>query len=801
VTNPRKGLCFKPSIKAKTYLLGFVLAVSGSFVFARPQAAGQEMRRFTISDDVELTRFGNVVSTPPVTFSPDGKYFVVASERGRLDINRPESSLRIYRTEDVSRFLFESSATDEPLPFWTVKESSYKDGPIITGIRWLVDSSGLAFVSKTSSGNNQLFLADIQSKSLASLTPEDQDVTAYDLRSRSRFAYTLLSPAVRGNDVEEKNAPAFVGTGRTLSSIVYPEQSGSQSVWVHDLSELWVVVDGKRARITGDLSGRPLPIHLEGQLALALSPDGRTVATALSVSTIPPEWEILYAPAVPSSAFRISAGHQSPESINGQRDVSEYVLIDVATGKITHLIHAPIGDAAGWWGATHTDWAADGQSLVFSNTFVPMNAQDSPGESNRPCVAVAALATGRLTCVEQLEADIPGGGSRGWKYIYDAHFTNGNSERVLVEYSRGVDGVGTTVYDRAPDGTWHRAPEAKESRPASNSIEVEVKQDLNNAPVVVATDKRTERSRRIWNPNPVFSEIKMGEEVRLAWKDKTGRDWVGGLYKPPDYVVGKRYPLVIQTHGFIDHEFRPSGTFTTAFAAQELAAAGFLVLQVSDCPIRDTEDEGPCQVRGYEAAVDELAAGGLVDPDRVGVVGFSRTCYYVLEALTTSRLHFRAASIIDGFTVGYLQYILDIDADGNSIEREADAMIGASPFGVGLGQWFEKSPGFNMDQVTTPLQVMATRKSVLQMWEPYSILRYLEKPVDLLILNSDEHVFTTPAERVVSENSVVDWFCFWLQDKEDPDPSKLPQYARWRRLRALRTQDRRSSQRTGRNSQ
>jgi len=60
----------------------------------------------------------------------------------------------------------------------------------------------------------------------------------------------------------------------------------------------------------------------------------------------------------------------------------------------------------------------------------------------------------------------------------------------------------------------------------------------------------------------------------LKWKDKSGRDWVGGLYKPPIIHRENAIPR-IQTHGFAEHEFRPSGAFPTAFAAQELAAAGF----------------------------------------------------------------------------------------------------------------------------------------------------------------------------------------------------------------------------------
>jgi len=61
----------------------------------------------------------------------------------------------------------------------------------------------------------------------------------------------------------------------------------------------------------------------------------------------------------------------------------------------------------------------------------------------------------------------------------------------------------------------------------------------------------------------------------------------------------------------------------------------------------------------------------------------------------------------------------------------------------------------------------------------------LKKPVDLMMLNTDEHVLTNPAERLASQGGSVDWFRFWLKDEEDSDPAKAEQYKRWRELRKL----------------
>jgi len=99
-----------------------------------------------------------------------------------------------------------------------------------------------------------------------------------------------------------------------------------------------------------------VPIHLDGQRALALSPNGHIAVTALTVSDVPPEWETIYPAAASLSPYRIRAGPQNPYALNGLRDVSQYVLIDLATGEIKPLTKAPIGNAAGWWGTTRSDW-------------------------------------------------------------------------------------------------------------------------------------------------------------------------------------------------------------------------------------------------------------------------------------------------------------------------------------------------------------------------------------------------------------------------------------------------------------
>ncbi|HET9445548.1 MAG TPA: hypothetical protein VFO35_04770, partial [Steroidobacteraceae bacterium] len=48
------------------------------------------------------------------------------------------------------------------------------------------------------------------------------------------------------------------------------------------------------------------------------------------------------------------------------------------------------------------------------------------------------------------------------------------------------------------------------------------------------------------------------------------------------------------------------------------------------------------------------------------------------------------------------------------------------------------------------------------------------------------------AHRLAVYNRNVDWFRFWLQDIEDPEPGKAEQYERWRKLRQLQCENKRS---------
>jgi dipeptidyl aminopeptidase/acylaminoacyl peptidase len=769
-----------------TYLASILILFSSLAWVVAPCCAQQAKKSFTVAEEIELAHFGDpyTAQAEAVRFSPNGNYVAVDTERGRLELNRVEDALRFYRTQDIENFLEHSDETEPPSPLWSVTRSTDKDGPIIRDWRWLADSSGVAFLEHQADGNQRLILADVRNKAIESLTSETETVSAFDVRDGNHYVYTAADTVSQEKRQAEHPGSATVGTGYSLFQLLFPNDPVVVSL-LPPQSHLWAVLDGRRFEVKHD--GMPLVTGTK----FVLSPDGRSLVTTLAVPEVPSSWETLYPPPYASYPYRARPGDV----------VHQYIRVDLPTGTVQALTEAPISNDMGWYAEGSPSWSSDGQEILLPGTFIKSNDR----APSRPCVAVVDISSNACTCVERLKARTETGFEEGYHLIDGVRFAGGDKQRIMVSFHTHGNffSLETTEYQPAADGSWRVTQQTKGvpeigttqisglSEVQFDGLEVAAKEGLNDPPRLIATKKQI--SRVIWDPNPQLKNIELGDATVYKWKDKGGQERKGGLFKPSNYKLGQRYPLVIQTHGFNESLFLPSGTFTTAFAARALAAQGIVVLQVGavgNCPDAAL-DEGPCNTSGYETVVNHLVSDGLVDPDEIGIIGFSRSCFHVMEALTSGSLHFKAASITDGVMGTYFQYMVTEGFSNDLHARFFDSVIGAKPFGEGLQQWLKRSPGFNLDKVTTPLLVVGEGPaSLLFMWEPYAGLRYLRKPVDLIMLNTDEHVLTNPSVRMASQGGSVDWFRFWLQDYECPDPAKVEQYKRWRELRKLQEANR-----------
>jgi dipeptidyl aminopeptidase/acylaminoacyl peptidase len=569
-------------------------------------------------------------------------------------------------------------------------------------------------------------------------------------RSGSTFVYAAERP--EANAIDEKVLrQGFHVASESLSDLVRGKLYNSEP-------ELF---------LRGNAAGaeRRLPTRNpfdSGVNDLFLSPDGRYLLLKTDSTDMPPRWS-QYVDESIQAVVRRKPTKGFPTGI------LQFELIDTETGQSEDLLDAPAT-----YSSSDVLWSPDSQSVLLCGTYLPLDGVDSTELRTRQGsrFVVEIKLRGRQVVTVTNEDLTP--------VRWDPRT---NVVQFRAESNQGqAGGVPDLVRYKTDRGVWKRVPSIAGS---ANDVQPEilVDQDLNVAPQVVAVDPATNRRALLLDLNPQFAGLAFGKVEEIHWMDSVGRPVIGGLYLPPDYVAGKRYPLVIQTHGFRPHEFWIDGAHTTVFAAQALASTGIVVLQVNDIfyDSLDTPQEPERAMAVYENAVKYLDRQGIIDPNHVGLVGFSRTCLYVKYALTHSSLHFQAAIVADGFDVGYWQYLLHNQAIWTS---EIESVVGVAPFGDGLSVWRKRSPGFLLDRVQTPLQIQAlSPSSLLGEWDWFSGLKKLHKPVDLVYLPDGTHILVKPWERTVSQDGSVDWFRFWLKGEEDPNPAKKQQFVRWRELR------------------
>jgi dipeptidyl aminopeptidase/acylaminoacyl peptidase len=472
-------------------------------------------------------------------------------------------------------------------------------------------------------------------------------------------------------------------------------------------------------------------------------------------------------------ASRIAVEYAAPPK---QRETMIFFNRDIGVVSLLDGTFKPVAEGESLEG--QAAWSPDGKAIAFVSQF----------DEARSAVGVVDLTTGRLTEFGR------GAISRSANELW---WSNHSDELFLQSpqapyWSRELTNAMYAISLR--DGALRKV-----SRDSVRLSNCSFNKDYVNAsciwqtstapPEIAMLNVKTGVVTILTSLNPEFRNVVLGKVSPLRWTNRYGSETTGFLVTPPGSSPGQKAPLLVIWYGF-SSAFLGQAEWISSYPVQAFARDGFVVLLLNQPRYQDWSGRDFSQgsvVEGYsplasmEEAIRMLSDQGLIDPTRAGVLGWSYGCFLAEFALTHSTL-FRAASGGNGSKYGPGVYWL---VGQSHVRAGLEHALGGPPYGETLKNWLQFAPAARAGEARAPLLLEAAAAEGVSMLEMFTALRRHGAPVEFVLYPNEPHILAKPRHRYYSMERNLDWFNFWLQDRQDDDPAKLDQYVRWQQLRRL----------------
>jgi dipeptidyl aminopeptidase/acylaminoacyl peptidase len=282
-------------------------------------------------------------------------------------------------------------------------------------------------------------------------------------------------------------------------------------------------------------------------------------------------------------------------------------------------------------------------------------------------------------------------------------------------------------------------------------------------------DARLTAERRLTDLNPGFRDKPKGKVEVARWKGARGEMVEGILYYPLDWRAGEKRPLVLDLHG--GPAYADTDTWLADWEAPDilLRQRGAFVLKVNyhgstgyglDFVESIAGHYYELEIPDVEAGVDALVARGLVDPEKLGSMGWSNGGILTVELLTRSRRY--KAAVVGAADVEWISDWGNVDF-GATFDNY---YFGAPPWEKPQ-LYIEKSPFFRLAQVTTPTLVYAgTADRDVPPHQAWSLFRALQQigkaPTRLVLFPGEPHDLRRVAHQRRKLEEDLDWFDRYL---------------------------------------
>ena len=275
------------------------------------------------------------------------------------------------------------------------------------------------------------------------------------------------------------------------------------------------------------------------------------------------------------------------------------------------------------------------------------------------------------------------------------------------------------------------------------------------------------------------ADWKLGSAEVVSWKSQDGTSIEGVLRKPADYDPARKYPLLVIIHGgptgvsdptlSAGDSYYPVQTWlargalvlTPNYRGSAGYGAAFRALNVRNLGVGDMWD--------VMSGVDSLIAKGIVDPDKLGAMGWSEGGY-ISAFLATNTDRFKAISVGAGISNWSTYYV---STDITPFTRQ---YLHATPWDD-PAIYAKTSPITNIKKAKTPTLIQSgsadKRVPPPDSFELYRGLQDQHVESRLILYTGFGHPITKPKSNRAVMQANLDWFNHYLWGDSFPKDSAV----------------------------
>jgi dipeptidyl aminopeptidase/acylaminoacyl peptidase len=307
--------------------------------------------------------------------------------------------------------------------------------------------------------------------------------------------------------------------------------------------------------------------------------------------------------------------------------------------------------------------------------------------------------------------------------------------------------------------------------------------NANRPPRLERVDLQTGTRQVLFDPNEALAQDLANIPAQLLrWTDAKGRTFTAQLYSARR--TGNTLPPLFVTYyrcvGFV------RGGSGDEWPLATMAEQGISTLCINapsfSANAGERYDVGQSAV---ESAVERLASEGRIDRTKIGMGGLSFGSEVTMWTLIHSDVI--AVASMASPTTSPMYYLL-----GSNIGEPFLSLLRTN-WQLGApdetpAQWRQISSTLNLGKISAPILMQFPEQEYMHGLD-YAIPLMRSNRADLYVFPNEPHNKFQPRHKLAVYTRNLDWFRFWLQEYEDPDPVKAPQYTHWRSMRTSLRQE------------